>query len=90
MKQEASMFIRAIRATVSFLAVPWDAFVAAFLYYAVLTLVVLGGADPSLPLLGAAYLAVPAAYALVLAARVSRAVLHVTIPAVGDTNLVLH
>jgi hypothetical protein len=33
---------------------------------------------------------VPAAYALVLAARVSRAVLHVTIPAVGDTNLVLH
>ncbi len=79
-----------VTSLIAFFAVPWDAFVAAFLFYAVLTLVVLGGADVSSPLLAAAYLAIPVAYVMLLVRRAARVVAHAAIPAAGDTALLLH
>jgi hypothetical protein len=77
-------------ALIELVAVPWDAFVGAFLYFALLTLVLLGGADLSAPLLAAAYVAVPAAYALVIGGRLARLAVRHAVPAAGDPLLVLH
>jgi hypothetical protein len=83
--------VRPIRSSlVALVAVPWDAFVGAFLYYAILTLVVLGGADLDSPVMAAAYLAVPVAYGLVVARRAMGALARAAAPTVGDTQLVLH
>jgi len=83
--------VRPIRPSlVALVAVPWDAFVGAFLYYAILTLVVLGGADLSSPFMAAAYLAVPVTYGLLVGGRVMATLARAAAPAVGDTQLVLH
>ncbi len=58
----------------SFFVVPWTAFVAAFLYYVVLTLVAIGVEQLPDGLMVAAYLIPPAAYVLVLLARTLQAV----------------
>ena len=56
----------------SVISAPWPAFVAAFLYYTLLTLVAIGGAD--LPAVFLAAYAVPVAmYVLLLGARAMRA-----------------
>jgi hypothetical protein len=44
------------------LAMPWNAFVAAFLYYTVLTLVAVGVADLPVPFMAVAYLLPVVAY----------------------------
>jgi hypothetical protein len=52
--------------------VPWNAFVAAFLYYTMLTAVALGGVSPSMAVVGTAYLAPVVAYAVTILARLPR------------------
>jgi hypothetical protein len=53
----------------SFVAVPWNAFVGAFLYYAVLTVVAVGVPELSDRFMAVAYLAPVAAYVGLLATR---------------------
>ena len=53
----------------SFLALPWNAFVGAFLYYTLLTLIVIGAADLSGTFVATAYLFPLGAYAGVLVSR---------------------
>jgi hypothetical protein len=77
-------------ALIELIAVPWDAFVGAFLYFTLLTLVLLGGADLSAPVLAAAYLAVPVAYALLITGRLAQLLVRHAVLAAGDPLLVLH
>jgi len=60
---------------VGLVSVPWNAFVAAFLYYTVLALVLVGGGDPSPEMVTGAYAAPPAMYAATVATRFVRAAL---------------
>ncbi len=55
------------------LSVSWNAFVAAFLYYALLAVLALGGASPGVPVVATAYLAPPLMYAVTLLSRAVRA-----------------
>jgi hypothetical protein len=55
-------------------ALPWNAFVAAFLYYTLLTVVVIGGADLGAGVMAVAYILPPALYAGLLLARAVRAI----------------
>jgi hypothetical protein len=48
---------------------PWNAFVAAFLYYALLALLSVGGVSPSGAVVATAYLAPVVAYAVVVTFR---------------------
>ncbi len=74
-----------IQAATALFTVPWNAFVVAFIYYTLLTLVLLGGVSPSLPVVGTAYLAPVVAYAVTIAARlIGHAMNHgVAAPVVG-------
>ncbi len=56
------------------LSMPWDAFVAAFLYYIILALFALGGATPGVPVVATAYLAPLVVYLAALGNRALRAV----------------
>ena len=60
--------------TVNFLAVPWNAFVAAFLYYVALTLVAISVEQLPDVAMAVSYLLPVAAYALFLLSRLVRAV----------------
>jgi hypothetical protein len=53
-------------------SVSWNAFVAAFLYYVLLTVLALGGASPGVPVVATAYLAPPVMYAVTLLSRALR------------------
>ncbi len=64
----------AARTAAAFLTVPWGAFVVAFLFYVVLTLVAIGGQDLPDAAMAVAYLAPVAAYLLVLLSRLLHAV----------------
>ena len=55
------------------LAMPWNSFVAAFLYYTLLALAAVGGASPGGPVVATAYLAPVVAYLAALANRAVRA-----------------
>jgi hypothetical protein len=55
------------------LALPWDLFVAAFVYYTLLTALVLGVADLAVAFVAVAYLAPVAVGAAILVARALRA-----------------
>jgi hypothetical protein len=68
MKPETAMTSR-IQAAAALVTVPWNAFVAAFMYYTLLTALVLGGISPSLAVVGTAYLAPIVAYFVTIAAR---------------------
>lgn len=61
------------RTIVAAFSVPWDAFVAAFLYYTLLTLIAIGVAELSVTFITVAYLLPAAAYAVFLTARGVRA-----------------
>jgi hypothetical protein len=55
-------------------SVPWNAFVAAFLYYSLLALLALGGSNPGAGLVAGAYAMPPVMYAATMILRVSRAI----------------
>jgi hypothetical protein len=55
-------------------SVPWNAFVAAFLYYSLLAVVALGGSSPGAGLVAGAYAMPPVMYAVTLMLRVARTV----------------
>ena len=60
-------------AVIAFVAVPWGAFVSAFLFYVVLTLVAISVQQLPDVAMAAAYLAPVAAYLLLLLTRMVRA-----------------
>jgi len=60
-------------------ALPWNAFVAAFLYYTLLTLFVIGGADLGAGLMAVAYILPPALYAGLLLTRALKAIASIEI-----------
>jgi hypothetical protein len=62
-----------LRAPAAALSVSWNAFVAAFLYYALLAMLALGGASPGVPVVATAYLAPPVMYVVTLLSRAVRA-----------------
>lgn len=64
---------RLARLTQAF-AVPWNAFVAAFLYYTLLACLALGGVSPGVPVVAIAYLAPVVVYVGTLASRALHAV----------------
>ena len=66
-------FRTAASLTVGFLAVPWSAFVSAFLFYVGLTLVAISVEQLPDLTMGAAYLMPVAAYGLLLLVRTMRA-----------------
>jgi hypothetical protein len=55
-------------------AMPWNAFVAAFLYYTLLAVIAVGGASPGVPVVATAYLAPVVMYVAALANRALRVV----------------
>ena len=63
----------AIRPLISAVSLPWNTFVAAFLYYTALTLVLIGTSGLSGLFVALAYLTPVALYAAVLANRAVRA-----------------
>ncbi len=63
-------------AAIALVAVPWNAFVGAFLYYTLLALLAFGGVSPSLAVVGTAYLAPVVAYAVTIAARLASHATH--------------
>ena len=62
-----------LRAPLAALSVPWNAFVAAFLYYALLAVLALGGASPGVPVVATAYLAPAVMYVVTVLSRAVRA-----------------
>ena len=68
-----------LRAIVGFCAVPWGAFVAAFLFYVGVTLAAISGAQLADTLMAVLYLLPLAAYLLVLLARALQALSAVTV-----------
>lgn len=56
----------------SLVAVPWNAFVGAFVYYTVLTIVAISGAEPPVTVMAIAYALPLAAYAAILVLRAGR------------------
>jgi len=67
------------QAFVAAVSVPWNAFVAAFLYFTLLTAAVIGGADFSFLVMAFAYLLPVSLYAAVLASRALHALAAITI-----------
>jgi hypothetical protein len=84
MKPEIDMTSR-IQAAAALFTVPWNAFVVAFMYYTLLTLLSLGGMSPTLAVVGTAYLAPVVAYVVTIAARILGQTTHrvVAAPVVG-------
>jgi hypothetical protein len=70
MKSEGVMRVQ--KQMIAIVSVPWNAFVAGFLYYTMLAAVLLSGASPSLAVVGTAYLAPVVAYAVTILARLPR------------------
>jgi predicted benzoate:H+ symporter BenE len=64
---------------VAAVSVPWNAFVGAFLYFTVLTAVVIGGADFSRLVMAVAYLLPVSLYASLLVSRGLHALSAITI-----------
>jgi hypothetical protein len=62
-----------LNAVVAAFAVPWNAFVAAFVYYTLLTMIAIGVADVAAAFMAVAYLLPVTLYAAVLAGRAVRA-----------------
>jgi hypothetical protein len=58
-----------LRAVVEAISVPWNAFVAAFLYYVLLAVLAVGGVSPGAPVVAAAYLAPAVIYAVMVLRR---------------------
>jgi hypothetical protein len=50
-------------------SLPWNAFVAAFLYYTLLAVLALGGTSPAVPVVATAYLAPVVMYIVAIANR---------------------
>jgi len=67
------------RGFVAAFVVPWNGFVAAFLYFVLLTAAVIGGADFSRLVMAVAYLLPVSLYAVVLASRALHALAAITI-----------
>ncbi len=63
--------------------VPWNAFVAAFLYYTVLAAVLLGGGRVGGPMVATAYLAPALAYGVRFVLRMGRAVVATGLPSLA-------
>ena len=61
------------RPAIAAVAVPWNAFVAAFLYYVLLAVLAFGGASPGVPVVATAYLAPAVIYVVTLLSRSVRA-----------------
>ena len=57
------------RRMIAAVTVPWGSFVAAFLYYALQTILLIGGVSPDGVVVGLAYVAPPVAYSVFVAAR---------------------
>jgi hypothetical protein len=55
-------------------SVPWNAFVAAFLYYSLLAVLALGGSNPGAGMVAGAYAVPPVMYVATMMLRVTRAV----------------
>ena len=55
-------------------SVPWNAFVAAFLYYTLLAVLALGGSNPGTGFVAGAYAMPPVMYGATLLLRMARAV----------------
>ena len=62
------------RRIAAWLVVPWSGFVAAFLYYSLLTTLLLGGVSPEAPVVAMAYVAPLLAYGAWLAVRLAGAI----------------
>jgi hypothetical protein len=73
-----------MQAVLSAIAMPWGAFIAAFLYYAVLTLLAVSGASLPAALVAVSYLLPVALYAGALLTRAVRALDAITID-IGET-----
>ncbi len=69
MAASGSTFSRAL----AIVAVPWNGFVAAFVFYTLLTIVAISGAEPPVALMAIAYALPVCVYAAVLALRAARA-----------------
>jgi len=63
---------------------PWNGFVAAFLYYTLLTLITIGGVDLSFAFMVVSYALPVAAYGALLATRAARALAAMPIE-IGET-----
>lgn len=59
--------------SLAFIALPWNAFIGAFLYYTLLTLIAVGGIDLSAGFMISAYAVVPVIYGAVLLTRAFQA-----------------
>ncbi len=70
---------RLVQVSVAAVSVPWNAFVAAFLYFVLLTAAVIGGADFAPLVMAVAYLLPVSLYAVVLASRALHALSAITI-----------
>jgi hypothetical protein len=69
-------------------SVPWNAFIAAFLYYTFLTVLAVGGTSPGAPVVVTAYGIPVGAYTVTIAVRLARLTaswLHATAPARPQT-----
>lgn len=74
---------------VSALSVPWNAFIAAFLYYTVLTLIAIGLAGLSDAFMAAAYGLPVAAYGALLLARGARALTRIEVVIAGTPHALI-
>jgi predicted benzoate:H+ symporter BenE len=70
---------KVVQVSVAAISVPWNAFVGAFLYFTVLTAVVISGADISRLVMAVAYLLPLSLYASVLVSRALHALSTITI-----------
>jgi hypothetical protein len=64
---------QAIHTIATVFTVPWNVFVAAFLYYTLLAVLALSGLSPSTAVVATAYLAPAVAYGVYVAARMAAA-----------------
>ncbi len=67
--QESSVNVSLSHKIATGLSVPWSGFVGSFLYYALLTALMLGGLSPERSVVAVAYVAPVLAYSVVIAGR---------------------
>ena len=72
--QEAVVNTHMTRRIAAWFVVPWSGFVAAFLYYTLLTVLLIGGLSPQTPVVALAYVAPLLAYSAAIALRLAGAV----------------
>ncbi len=82
--------IRVHRNIAAAVSVPWNLFVAAFLYFVLLTAAVIGGADFSATTMMVAYLLPVGAYAAILVSRAVHALGAVVIHIEHAPHAVIH